>query len=340
MVAEVDAMFSVNEVPWHGLGKILDKPPTTEDAIVMAGLNWDVETAPLYVVDLGPNSRSQDLPGWVAEDHLTEAPAVAIRRVDNEKILGVVGTGYRPLQNKSAFKFFDPFIEQGVVTLETAGSLKGGKRVWVLGRVQNGHGSAEIVKGDEVKRYVLLANSHDGTMAIRTGFTCVRVVCNNTLQYAVNSRASKLLRVRHTENAEAALEKIRETMDLANQEFVASCEQMRSLARKGVVTEDIKEYIRLVFQPKVVLPKEGEEVEEPCKRIIENIIPLFEAENDRMPDPNAKGTYWAAYNGITAYLSHERGRTQDNRVDSLWFGDSAQIAQRALDTAVKLARVA
>lgn len=322
MSHEVESMMYVRDVPWHGLGKRLETPPTTREAIVMAGLDWEVALKTLVI------QENQQEVGWNA----------TVRSTDGS-ILGVVGPTYKPLQNVEAFNFFDPFVESGAATLETAGSLKNGRRVWVLAKAAGD--PIEIVKNDAVERFILLSNSHDGTLAVRVGFTPIRVVCNNTLGMAHSDGASKLLRVRHTKKAVETLEQIREIMDLMNQEFVATAEQYKSLAKLRVDEKTLKEYVRLVFNPKAVEvePETEESSDGRVDKTFNNILPLFESGrgNDL---PGVAGTMWAAYNAVTEYTTWERGRTQDNRLDSLWFGDSAKVNQRALKLAAKMALAA
>lgn len=317
MAHEIESMFSVREIPWHGLGVILDKPPTVEEAIVQAGLDWQVRLQPLHMKYDG---EDLDVPGY------------ATVRDSDRKVLGVVGPTYQPLQNKEAFKFFQPFIDAGEATIETAGSLRGGKRVWVLARVSQD--PVEIVPGDAVLNFVLLSNGHDGSMAIRTGFTGVRVVCANTMAAAHGDAGSKLLRVRHTKSAAKTLDEVRSIMDVGRREFVARADMFRSLARKGVSVEDLKTYVRKVFEPKVTLI-ESDEADSSNERLLAKIIPLFEKGrgNDM---PGVAGTYWGAYNAISEYLTHERGQ-DDTRLNSLWFGQGADLNARALEVGLKMA---
>ena len=319
MAHEVESMFSVKEIPWHGLGVILDKPPTVEEAIIKAGLDWQVRLQPLHMQYDGVN---MPVPGY------------ATVRDSDKKVLGVVGPTYQPLQNKEAFKFFQPFIDAGEATIETAGSLRGGKRVWVLARVSQD--PVEIVPGDAVLNFVLLSNGHDGSMAIRTGFTGVRVVCANTMAAAHGDAGSKLLRVRHTKSAAKTLDEVRSIMDVGRREFVARAESFRALARKGVSVEDLKTYVRKVFEPKVTLvTPESAEADVSSERLLAKIIPLFE--HGRGNDmPGVAGTYWGAYNAISEYLTHERGQ-DDTRLNSLWFGQGADLNARALDVGLKMA---
>ena len=171
MSANVESMLSVNEVPWHGLGVILDSPPTPADAIRIAGLDWEVKLKQLYA-----HPDLNDAFVWPSPRQVS---AFATTRATDGKVLGIVGPNYTVVQNTEAFAFFQPFIDSGTCKIETAGSLRGGRRIWVLARIEED--PTEILKGDEIRRYTLMSNSHDGTLAVRVGFTGIRAVCENTL---------------------------------------------------------------------------------------------------------------------------------------------------------------
>ncbi len=307
----VESMMYVGKEPWHGLGRSIPegKRLSIREAIVAAGLDWEVELRHLYTEDC----RGRKV-GIVSQS--------AVCRKKDDSVLGIVGCDYVPLQNSEAFAWFQPFLDTGDVTIETAGSLKGGSLVWVLARIRAGE--MHVTGSDEIAHYVLLSNSHDGSLAVRVGFTPVRVVCNNTLCLAHESEASKLLRVKHTVRLLENLEAIREIMDLAHREFYATVEQYRALIDKEIDRDDLERYVRVVF----ALPDTG------GKELIPNIAHLLEhGRGSKL----AGNTYWGAYNAVTEYLSYFRGRTQDNRLASLWFGDSAQVNKRALDVAIKMA---
>jgi phage/plasmid-like protein (TIGR03299 family) len=311
MAHEIESMFFVRSAPWHGLGTKLDNPPTVAEAIKAAGLDWQVEREPLHMGD----GRA--------------APAFATVRASDRRILGVVGPKYRPLQNADAFAFFQPFLDAGQARLETAGSLRNGQRVWALARLAGG--PLEIVPGDEVERFVLLSNSHDGTLAVRVGFTPIRVVCANTLAMAHGGDASRLIRVRHTASVRDNLEAIRGVMELANQGFEATAEQYRRLAVRTIHQADVKRYVRRVFQVA--------DDAQPSARLADILLTveaLAEAGrgNDR---PLVRGTVWAPYNGVTEYLGAVAGRNANSRLNSLWFGDGALTSRRALEIALEMA---
>lgn len=309
--------FFVGEPAWHRLGKVFPEGTDLDipTAIEAAGLNWGVRLQPLHMTYDG-----EDLP----------VPGYATVRDSDKSVLGVVGPTYKPLQNVDAFKWFQPFLDAGEATLEAAGSLREGKRVWVLARLNRD--PIEVVKGDEVRKYVLLSNGHDGTLAIRAGFTPIRVVCANTLAQSHGDKGSRLLRIRHTERATRTLEEVREIMNLADREFETTATNYRALARKGVSVEDLKRYVRKVFEAKVTL-SDSEEAEN--ERLLGKIIPLFE--KGRGNDvPGVAGTMWAAYNAVNEYLGYERGNDA-NRLDSLWFGGSGRLNDKALQTALRMA---
>jgi len=323
MSHEVETMFTVGAEPWHGLGVRLENPPTVADAIHRAGLNWPVEKVPLCRLDRA------HLIGSTAE---TDAivPSYATVRTDTGAYLGTVGPQWTPLQNVRAFEWFQPFIDSGDCSLEAAGSLREGKHVWVLAKINRD--PVEVTSGDGVLAYLLLSNAHDGSRVARCGFTPVRVVCQNTLSAAHAGDASKLLRIRHTANIESALIEVRDTIDLVHRGFQASIDQMRSLARKGCNVDDLRKYVHRVFRTKDAdMLETDSETALKSDRLFTAIEPMF------LKGRGNKGeTYWDAFNAVTEYLTWERGRTADNRMHSLWLGEAGALADRAMSEALKL----
>lgn len=328
MAHQVQSMFSVQKTPWHGLGVILDDAPKSEDAIVAAGLNWQVEQRDLYV-----SLKAEDVPlaDEYAKKRLWETHKALVRS-DNHAELAIVGNTYRPLQNEKAFAFFDPFVEHKLASYETAGSLRDGKVVWILARLNRD--PLVIGKGDEVNKYLLLSNSHDGTMAVRVGFTPIRVVCANTLALSMRAQDSKLLRVTHSKQTAAKLDQIQQIVNAANSKFEATAEQYRRLAKKNIYAKDLEKYVDIVF--KFSTTEESKRRANIREETHGHIIRLFET--GRGSDlKTAKGTAWGLYNAVTEYLSYERGRSDETRLDQLWFGHAAGINKLALDEALALA---
>ena len=353
MAHEFETGFFVNQPAWHGLGTLLSDPPTIVEALADAGLNWRVELAPLLVgADVsGPVLDGHTRPAALADEPIRAVGHRAVVRSHDRSILGVVGPDYEPLQNTDALAWFQPFVDSGAVRLEAAGSLRGGKRVWVLGRVIGS--SADVVKRDRVDQFVLLANGHDGTLSIRCGFTAVRVVCQNTLTASLNDKGSKLLRIRHTRGAVEALHAAQDVINVARGEFAATAEQFRYLASRGCDTDTLRAYVREVFElsqqetdvdtlSRLGLGAKPEKDDETLgrlglgSRIVKRIEGLAESGRGAETE-GVRGTMWGAYNAVTEYLTHERGQDQGSRVDNAWFGQSAQLGARALRVGLKVA---
>ena len=312
MSHEVENMFAVGATPWHGLGNVLEDAPTISEAIGLAGLDWEVGLKDLVTVDGEP------------------VPNRATYRKDTGAILGVVGPRYQPLQNQEAFDWFQPFVDASECELHTAGSLCDGEKVWVLAKLNREN--SEIVPGDEVAKFILLSNSHNGTTAIRVGYTPIRVVCANTMAAAHNSTASQLIRVRHTRSAAANLENIREIMDNMNAAFEATAEQFQFLASKQIHRVDLERYVKVVLG---VGHKAPEEIKTRTQNILDNVMSRFY--NPKQQMPGVAGTWWGAYNAYNEYLNYEKGRNANNRIDSLWFGTGVNDNSKALAVATDFA---
>lgn len=313
----VKNMFSVREVPWHGLGKIVQEAPTAEEAIKLAGLDWKVLEQQVYNHDSFGNNYNS-IAGYKA-----------LTRSDNGRVLSIMGQNYTPLQNDKAFSFFNPFIENGLASFQTAGALKNGNVVWVLAELNKA--PIEVGKGDEVNKYLLLSNSHDGTMAVRVGFTPVRVVCNNTLTIAHGNEKSKLIRIRHSAKVNENLDHLREVVNAMDAKFEASAEQYKFLTTKAINKKDLEKYIEIIFKTN---PNGSERDKSRDKKMKEMITNLFE-NGAGQHLRSAKGTYWGAYNAVTEYLTHEYGRENDSRLYSNWFSGAHKTNEEALKVAVE-----
>lgn len=318
MVAAVENMAYFGEVPWHGIGEKLDGNETTQEVMIKAGLDWSVETSPLF----------RQMP----DGEFRKVAAQVSYRVSDSRDLGVVGPRWTPLQNVDAFEVFEPLVEEGLMAWHTAGSLRDGERIWVL--CQLSLDNSEIVAGDEISKFALLSNGHDGKLAVHFGFTPIRVVCANTEALARSCKASKLIRVRHHRFVKENVEKLRDIMNVANQEFEATCDEYRFLASRSINSADLKKYVKLVFAPKPDL--KDEDLSSRTVNIMAKVEELFESGQGNDLE-GVKGTWWAAYNGVTEYLNYEKGRNAQNRLDSLWFGTNGNQSRDALATAVALA---
>lgn len=217
MAHMVETLFSVREKCWHGLGEIIQNAPTSEDAIRIAKIDWTVEQKPIYLAD-----GTQIKGSW------------ANVRSSDGKPLGVVGDRYKIVQNKDAFAFTDALLGEGV-KYETAGSLKGGKIIWLLARMPE---NFEVL-GDKVEPYLVFTNTHDGSGAVRVTMTNVRICCNNTLNMALRG-AKRVWSARHTGSITSKLDDARETLQFAKQYIEATQETFEELHK--VKLNDISLY--------------------------------------------------------------------------------------------------
>ena len=312
------AMFSVKETPWHGLGHVIQDAPSIERVLELAGLNWGVKMEDLFLKD-GTKTEQRAI--------MRDQPGAPLDR----SILGYSGERYKPLQNSEALDWFKPFVDSGLASFETAGSLRDGQKIWIMCRLNKAE--MEIVKGDSVRKYLMLSNGHDGITGIRVGFTPVRVVCANTLAMCHNSGQSKLIRLMHSKKTIQNLEAIQNVVNAADAQFEATAEQYRALANKQINQKDIQAYVTKVFYNDA--QAESDREKSARDSLNETITKLFEIGYGN-EIPGAKGTAWALYNGATEYLSYVKGRTQDTRLDSLWFGTGKDLNQRAFDSALEL----
>lgn len=326
MAAHFESGFFVDKAAWHGDGKVLTAAPeTAEDAIVEGEMDWEVEKIPLYL-----QRQHMEMNGMMNTIYEEYGRSFAIARKTDGAIYGTVGPQYTPVQNKEMFSWFDPFVASKECSYHTAGSLFGGAKVWVLAKLNRDN--CEIAKGDEVTKFVLLSNSHDGTSSVRVGFTPIRVVCANTLAMAHNDARSKLIRIRHSSKVLTNLNNIRETVDAINGEFEATAEQFRRLAVRGVNQKDLEKFVRILMDVDTEIP--AADIGTRKKNLMQKVFDLIEAENKTSA---AKDSWWTAYNGYNTYLQHHYGRTAENRVDNLWFGTGVADNQKALELALELA---
>ena len=224
MAANVESMFYTREKPWHGLGTMVMEAPASAKALELAGLDWKVEQRPVQTVD------GIELKGFCAN----------IRDTD-KKVLGVVTDKYRVVQNEDAFAFTDALLGEGV-TYETAGSLQEGRKVWLLARLPHRY----IISGDEITPYLVFSNSHDGSAAIKVAMTPIRVVCNNTLNLALE-QAKRCWSAAHIGNLAGKMQDARQTLLYADDYMAELGKAFERLHRTKVTDRQVLDYINCLF---------------------------------------------------------------------------------------------
>jgi len=312
-IFENDFMFSGRgEVPWHGIGAVLDGVLTSDEAIKQARLTWTVEQTPVYAA----TNRAVAIPGYVANV-----------RNDTKEVLGIVSERYKVAQNKEVFAFADELIGNRKVkcTYETAGSLFNGRRVFMLVNMPK----SRIVE-DEYQPYLCLSNAHDGSACLQVFLTGIRVVCNNTLTAALNT-AKRKISIRHLSIMEQRKNEALKTMGAASKYFHDLEVFASQLAGKKV---NISKVLDRLFPVSREMSRRQIESNREIKDLIKN---LLKRKDDLQ---NFKGTAWGAYNAIADYRSNAQPkRKTDTYADSkmAMFLDGDAVMNQAQEIILEMA---
>ena len=292
-------------------------------------MDWEVIKQPVYAFDGG---SCCNVPGYYAtvRADLWGNPEC--------KPFGLVGEDYNVLQNREAFSFFDPVIQTGHVAYETAGALGRGERVWMLAKVK---GNISIKGQDEVERYLLLSNGHDGHTALKIRFTPVRVVCQNTLNYAL-ALGRDLLRSHHGHGMDRRIERAQEAVGVILKQYDGLAQNYKRFAEVQMNTERLGRYMEEVFpMPKRRANQGDRSYEQAINRtnhLRDRSTRLFdEGRGNKLP--SIRGTLWAAYNGVTELVDHHLAYPNAaQRMESVCFGEGERTKHVAFETALTFSR--
>jgi len=316
------AMFAYQPA-WHGLGTVVTAAQTSADALRISGLDWKVGTVDLtadFGEDAGDN-RYRLVPD-----------GRATYRMDTGAPLGAVGSRYTPLQNDEAFSWMDEVVGESLAIWHTCGSLRGGRRVWMLAKLP---GTLNVSDTDVLEKYVLIANSHDGSGAVRLFPTSVRVVCANTLRLAMGmAKAGGVemgLKLFHTAGGLARrVEKAREMLGIIDASHHEFAEQAKAMRGVSMSSRKVSDYF-------------GGLVADRSDRARERMLTRLW---DRFALPtNADGfgaNVWTAYNAASEYADHELrvvgtpAQRLERRFNSTLFGTADEFKQRAWSAASAL----
>mgnify|MGYP006265136507 CR=1 FL=1 len=295
---------------WHGLGRVMPDSITTDEAYVQAGLDWSVSLRPVY-----------------RHDNNEKLTPVGNRKVvvrnDTDKVLGIVGNQYRPVQNNSLKEFVDLVIGLGA-RIESGGSLHGGKKIWFLCSLKE---SFDVVPGDQVLPYALFMNGHDGKTRMRVVPTSVRVVCQNTLTLATD-RETAGMTLRHDGSISSKIEQAKQALGLVYTRTQRLEEEAKALVRRQLRTQEMAEFF--VRQIKSL----GASTEKEAK--VMNELMLILASNT-CDASNIRGTAWSAYNAWSEWVDHSPKKvSQDVRLESVWIGKGHRQKASAWQQALAL----
>jgi phage/plasmid-like protein (TIGR03299 family) len=275
---------------WHRLGAtVAGRAFTAEEAMRLGHLGgWNVRKAALIAHDLnGEGVTTLSAPGYatVRDNPFTGQP----------EALGVVGGGYEPLQNEDHAAFLNTLADESGAIFDTAGSLRGGRQVFITMRLPE---SMAVGGSDAVDLNIAAFNSHDGSAAFRIVVTPVRVVCANT-QAAALRRNKGSFSIRHTRNAKAAVAAARDALGLTFkyvEEFQTEAERLIDTTLTDGQFDDL---IEATFGP--LDPDASERTKQADAERYDTLSFLFhEAETQQ----GIRGTAWAAYQAVAEYVDH------------------------------------
>jgi len=311
-------MAWVDELPWHRLGTQVSSSVTAREMIKVANLDWNVALSP------APGARRIRRGQHVYDRYLVWRDPVGKEK--NRAVLGSVGNRYVPLQNRDAFSFFEPFIQNGWATFHTAGALGNGERVWVQAKLS---GQIVILDDDTVDKFLLLSSSHDGSGAVAIRFTPIRVVCQNTLNFALEG-GSAIISMRHTRNIAENLKKAQaeEVKRVVDKVFQDAETLFGSMAARKLKASDTDRFLELLF-PRSEAQKKANKEPKRWGRI-KDIL-----DNPAVTPRPTHDTLWGLYNAIVRdedyRVSREAGATA--RLERVWFGNGQDLKLKAIDRA-------
>lgn len=330
MSSEVETMAYTGKVPWHGLGYNVANNLSPQQMLKAAKIDWTVEKRKLLVP--GSNGKNIEL-----KDRF------GLIRTSDDAVLSVVGPNYKPVQNDISMSFFKKFVTAGKMKMETAGSLWNGRYIWCLARVD-----ADFILGkeDAVQSYLLLSQPHVFGKAMTIQLTPIRVVCWNTLTYALGANLKGNgtgFRMPHSmEFNESVQERAAIAMKLATNQMSEFKEAATLLTKRKASAEKADEMFKEILK---FDPKKQEEKMKMRKRKKEDDVPSeprllqkFRQALTFAPGatlPTAAGTAWGAVNAVTYVIDHEIGRDRGTAMKTAWMGFKAQLKRDAMKIALE-----
>ena len=313
----VESMAYAGEKPWHGLGNRLPADQSIEVWKQSAGMDWNIEESEVRYI-CGQNGI-----GTIN----TFPEQKVLYRSDTKVPLSVVSKRYQVVQPGEILEFYRDLTEVGGFELETAGVLREGRKFWALAKT----GQSTTLKGrDRVDGYLLLATACDGTLATTAQFTSVRVVCNNTLAIALGD-TNGAVKVPHRSQFDAAAVKRQLGITVSSWDgFVA---RMKALVERPVDPDSVEGLLRRVL----TYPTQNGSVHIVNEQALKAVRSLYDGGGKGALLASSRGTAWGLLNSVTEYVDHHRrARSDDHRRDAAWFGQGAQIKQKAWDEVIRL----
>jgi phage/plasmid-like protein (TIGR03299 family) len=295
-------------VPWERIGVSLGRPETAEEAVRLAHLDYRVE--------------KKDLKAVVGRSRVDIEGHYATIRMDNGRCLGIVKGRYSVVQNSEAFSFLSPIANKELF-IETGGVVDGGRRAWLLVRLQQ-----EMRIGpsrDAMRRYLLVVNSHDGSTNIVVKPTVLRIVCSNAIP-AILRGSDPEIRIRHTAQAHDRLTEVQALLSQTKGTFEQLEYVYNRMSLKRVTDKQILDYV------KTLVPDSSDvESHTRTENIRNHILHLHET---GIGAKVFRGTVMGLLNSVSELTDHQVTRDANKHLKSVLFGGAGEkLKNRALQLA-------
>lgn len=339
------------ERAWHRLGQVFDGQLTVKEALELSHADYQVEMKNVFALTPALqellDGEQENISREALSDLLVDAyigGRKATMRMDLNKPLGVVSDHYGIVQNCDAFKFIDTLCTggSGAPVIECAGVLGQGERVFITAKFPE-----QIIldnkTDDRVDMYVVFTTSHDGTGAVNCMVTPTRVVCNNTLNYAMSHNAGKIS-LRHTsginnrldltnkENAEFAFRTLN-MFNVYKKSLEQSFEHLRNIRISEKQLDDILAEVLLSESNLKIYRTEGiqhKDISSVGRNVFMNVKQSME--NGIGQEYGERGTAMWAINGLTTYFQNDKNYTSEElKFNSVMNGHAAGKLQLAYD---------
>lgn len=326
------SFVSHKEVAWHTLGTIVENAMTSEEAIHLANLDYEIK---------------KDRVGLLYPDEITgktKAKVIhnqfATYRDDTKDIFGIVSDRYEVVQNTTVFQFMDSIVGKDKAIYETAGALGNGEVVFITAKLPY---HIRISGNDVIENYLVVSNGHDGKTSVNIFLTPIRVVCQNTLALGLN-RSKLTINLKHTQGVNFKLEDAYKILNITSTITSETQDLLQKLSKVKVTDERVDNYFKSLVLSKdeyLQLVNDKLKIENASfistrkKNVINDIYKYYQI---GVGQEGIQGTAYGAYNAVNGYISNVKKYTNDSaKMSSLVLGGADYtFNNKALELAMKL----
>jgi len=333
-----DSLVLRQNKAWHGLGRVFEGEMTPTEAQLEC-FPWSVVQRPLFYKGLDGKQAILDSRKVNLRMHPDYPSGIELGDVSND---------YKIIQPGEVADFCEALVGESdtPITVETAGSIRNGARMWFLLR-----GEAFTVKGkdkDEIVPYVLVSNGYDGGSSFRVTPTTIRVVCSNTLHCVIprwenGSLTDGSFSIQHRANIKTRVKEARASIDRYSKAVTATKEMIDVMAEKPVNVDDLKNFFATCYSqqyhkiPDVVASTADQRAQDRARDAFGAFMRRFDDEKD------VSGiTAWNMYNAWSGVVQHDkkaRGGDDTDRIErraqSNLFGLNNRRTQQSIQKAFR-----